>query len=141
MNLTIPFTSSQYFEVVNGVLLVIYIGMVLRFSFYIFGKVRRLGLTRHCYDVCAGAIAITVFLSGGLMIRGATWTVRHLVNSGNPPLPDAITLFYAVATVGLCVQIIGGNCILWAFAPETYGLWPAIVLSAIALAFGFGMAS
>lgn len=129
--------SPQFLEALNGVLLVVYLGIMAVFGRYVFEALFRLGLADG-YKERKAAIAVSVLIFGDLIVRTCVWSVRHLENhySTHPNQPLVAT----VTAVGAATCILGGVCILRHFAPRKYGHWPSIITVTVALAFGIGMA-
>jgi hypothetical protein len=130
--------SPQFLEAVNGVLLIIFLGILICFLRYIIEGFRELGM-KLGYRQRRGAIGFAVLVLGDTLIRGSVWFWRHLENH-QMPIAHHKELLTATTAAGLLVAVWGGICILRHFAPDWMGAWPWIVTLSVAMAFGFGLA-
>lgn len=131
--------TPQFLEAVNGVLLIIYLGILFIFSHYTISEMRVRGIVNG-YRQRTAAISITMLLLGDFIIRACIWAVRHATNSYGWTSSKAEIVATVGATLGVLVCIVGGICILRHFAPKKWGAWPSIITIGVALLFGIGMA-
>lgn len=131
--------SPQFLEAVNGVMLVIYVGILIVFTHYILSGFAQCGW-REGYHKRRAAIAVSTLFFGDLIIRGFIWTLRHLENNRGATSKTHLAVATVGTTVGVLICILGGICILRHFAPAKLGHWPSIITVTVALAFGIGLA-
>lgn len=135
--------SGRFLEVVNGVLLVIYLGIIWFFYRHVIDRAwsyRSMPFRAFLAqpDV-EGALAVLMFTVGATLIRGPVWWLRHLENHGysGAALQDTMTVLICI---GLTLNVIGGIWIIRAFSPQRCGWSGPAALTAAALVFGVGFA-
>ena len=129
----------QFLEAINGVLLIIYAGILLIFLNYIWEGIKEYGWSEG-YARRKAAIAITTFIFGDLLVRACIWSIRHMQNHYGWPPQSWGSVATVMSTLGAVICLVGSVCILRHFAPRKYGSWPSIVIISTALLFGIGLA-
>lgn len=129
--------SPYFLEVVNGILLVIYLSLGYVFAAYI---VRQLFAGRWGWNETSGAAAaMLILMIGEALIRVAVWIPRHLLNQ-NQPITHLTTITTSLLAVGTLLAIWGGICMIRQFVPPRFRIWAPVCAVAAALLFGIGMA-
>jgi hypothetical protein len=130
--------SAQFLEAVNGVLTVIYIGILLVFGHYIYGGFKKFGVVRG-YQQRTAAIGISILILGEMIIRCSVWIVRHLQNQYGWEGDAGWILVTWGTTTGVLICIVGGSCTLRHFGPKKHGYLIQGVIILTALIMGIGL--
>lgn len=122
---------SELFEVINGVLSALSLGVLVIFARYFLIEMKVHGFKR---TRMGAGIAVTVMSFGEFSTRSWTWAIRYLQNTHGSSEWLSSLPWSLIPIAGALIEAVGLLCMIRVFSPDEWGHSGWEVVAAIAAA-------